>query len=175
MKAVRSLQKGFTLIELMIVVAIIGILAAVGLPAYEEYIAKSQVARAVAETSSLKAKIETCIIEGRTTLSATPGQTVCSMADLQPSAILENSDSVPVPAGAPAPPSGTGYPGVLFHNEGPGTAAIGARFGNSASRMLAGGDNFVVWNRDANGLWTCNTMMLEGPSGRFATPSCPYR
>lgn len=39
----NSLQKGFTLIELMIVIAIIGVLAAVAVPAYQDYIAKSQV------------------------------------------------------------------------------------------------------------------------------------
>ena len=42
----RSAQKGLTLIELMIVVAIIGILAAIALPAYQDYIARSQVSEA---------------------------------------------------------------------------------------------------------------------------------
>ncbi len=50
----RFMQKGFTLIELMIVVAIIGILAAVALPAYQDYTVRAKVSEAVIAGSSVK-------------------------------------------------------------------------------------------------------------------------
>ncbi len=53
----NTAQKGFTLIELMIVVAIIGILAAIAIPAYQDYIARSQVAEAFALTAGQKTAI----------------------------------------------------------------------------------------------------------------------
>lgn len=52
-------QKGFTLIELMIVVAIIGILAAIALPAYQDYTAKAKVSEVVLAASSAR----TCVTE----------------------------------------------------------------------------------------------------------------
>jgi len=66
----RSLQKGFTLIELMIVVAIIGILAAVALPAYQDYTVRAKVTEVILAASSPKVSIA----EAAQTLGAMPAE-----------------------------------------------------------------------------------------------------
>jgi type IV pilus assembly protein PilA len=72
----KTVQKGFTLIELMIVVAIIGILAAVAIPAYQDYTAKAQASEAFVLLDGLKTPVAEQLTQDASTCTIPAGSVV---------------------------------------------------------------------------------------------------
>ena len=136
----KSNQQGFTLIELMIVVAIIGILAAIAIPQYQNYIAKSQVSRVMSETGSVKTAVETCLLDGKTD-TTTPA---CELG-------WTNSNLI----GALTPQTGL----TVTFGAGEADSTIVAQFGGSAAQALqVSGKRTLTWTRNgATGAWVCST------------------
>ena len=132
----NTAQKGFTLIELMIVVAIIGILAAIAIPQYQNYIAKSQVSRAMAESGAVKTAVESCLNEGKTAAAAcTLGITESNIQDTTVNAGVANEAT---------------NSEVLTE-----TTAIVATFTDNAAAALKSTPDTVTWTRTADGSWGC--------------------
>ena len=147
-------QKGFTLIELMIVIAIIGILAAIAIPQYQNYIAKSQVSRVMGETGNLKTAVETCIQDGKTATGT------CDLGWTK-SNLLGT-------ATATGNAMTTNQTGLAVGIADTGAAEIVAEFGNNASAAIKqAGKNQLKWARSTAGNWTCSTTVESKfkPSG----------
>lgn len=155
----KATQKGFTLIELMIVVAIIGILAAIALPMYQNYIARSQVTRAVGESGNLKTVVETCMLDGRFNLGTDAQQ--CTIGATGSNILTGAANN-----GDAAPATNTGVPQVVIDGAA-NTATITATFGNNAAAALT--NDTVVWSRDNSGTWTCQSTV----DAEFAPSACP--
>ena len=147
----KQVQKGFTLIELMIVVAIIGILAAVAIPQYQNYIAKSQVSRVMGEVGALRTAIETAVLEGAKKTDLT---TMISAAGSDKNLGWTKSNLL---TGAPT-----------FDGEVTGEAGLSviATFGDKAAAAIA--TETLTWKRDENGSWSCSTTV----EAKFAPSGC---
>lgn len=143
-------QKGFTLIELMIVVAIIGILAAIAIPQYQNYIAKSQVSRAMAESGAVKTAVESCLNEGKT--AATECTLGITESNIQDTTVND------------------GVANEATNSEAlTETTAIVATFTDNAAAALKSTPDTVTWTRTNTGSWGCE---FSGDD-KYAPAGCP--
>ncbi|GAM31153.1 hypothetical protein P23_1661 [Acinetobacter calcoaceticus] len=156
-------QKGFTLIELMIVVAIIGILAAIAIPSYQNYIARSQVTRVMGEAGNMKTAVDNCLLNGKLTLGQAGNQ--CQL-DATGSNLQEGAKQ----DGSTAVTAGTGVAQVTSPLVTAAPNTIVATFGNGAAGDLqTQGQNSLTWTRAVDGTWSCTTNVLA----KYRPASCP--
>lgn len=141
-------QQGFTLIELMITVSIIGILAAVALPAYQDYVIKSQTSSALQELSPGKEPAEARLSHGQT-------------ISLDPTEV-----------GFIGVPAQTTYCGVTLVPGASGAVTLTCTLGTGTGTVHTSILNETIdWNRDSEGHWTCSTSLQAGKA-KYAPGTC---
>jgi type IV pilus assembly protein PilA len=138
----KSVQKGFTLIELMIVVAIIGILAAIAIPAYQDYTIRAQVTEGLNLAGDLKAAV---------------GETFANTGEWP----VDNNA-----VGITAVKSGKYVTGVLID-----TGTINITYGNQANKNIDGSILSIRPTVSPNGdvIWNCGYHTVAGADPSNAT------
>ncbi|GAF57647.1 type IV pilin PilA [Psychrobacter sp. JCM 18902] len=145
----NTAQKGFTLIELMIVIAIIGILAAIAIPQYQNYIAKSQVSRVMSETASMRTAAETCLNDGIAAGDCDFGWTNSNLLGAGEATKQLQGDALVATFGAVD-----------------ANSTLVAKFGGNAATAIK--TQTLTWTRNPAGSWSCTTTV----QGKYKPAGC---
>ena len=138
-------QSGFSLIELMIVVSIIGILAAIAVPQYQIHMGKTQATRVINELGQLRLTVEECVQTGRTIIGLGTG-------DCDPRASASNLIVGGSQVGVVLP-NNMGV--AQMTNPLTVTTSITAIVSNQVNPKLSG--KKVEWLRTSAGSWSCSS------------------
>jgi len=147
----KTLQKGFTLIELMIVVAIVGILAAIALPAYQDYISRSKISEGLAWLDSAKLGVS---------------EYVSSQGSAPPAAADAGIDTS-------APPANATYMSGVGYNTAGSTVRISVTL-QSINTTIDGQKVGMVGavNSDNTVTWACRTTASGAAQMKFIPSNC---